>query len=54
MLETIITAVIIVGAAAWFVRWLKGAASGDGSCACGKCAKNCPAKSVDCLKAGDR
>lgn len=49
MLETIITVGIILAAAFWFVRWLRGAARGDG-CSCGKCAKNCPTRSADCVK----
>lgn len=52
MLETIITVAIVLGAVVWFLRWLRGASRGDG-CSCGKCAKNCPGVSRDCLRSGE-
>jgi hypothetical protein len=45
MIETIITGVIILAAAVWFVRWLRGTASGEKGCSCGGCAKqDCPSR----------
>ncbi len=37
-METIIVAVIILGAGFWFVRWLRSTAKGEGGCGCG-CSK---------------
>lgn len=53
MVEQILVGVIVLGAAFWFVRWLKGAARGEPGCGCGKCAKNCSTRSRDCLASED-
>lgn len=50
MIESVITVAIILGAAFWFVAWLRGTAKGEKGCGCGKCAKSCPTASQDCLK----
>jgi hypothetical protein len=45
MLETIVVAVIVLAAALWFVRWLRGAAAGNKGCSCGSCGKqHCPSR----------
>ncbi|MCD8351015.1 MAG: FeoB-associated Cys-rich membrane protein [Planctomycetaceae bacterium] len=41
MVETIIVAAIVLVAVIWFVRWFKGATSGERGCGCGGCGKNC-------------
>lgn len=54
MLETIITAAIILAAAIWFIRWFRGAASGEKGCSCGSCGKeNCLSRTADATGAGD-
>lgn len=50
--ETIITVVIILGAAYWLVRHLRRTAKGEAGCSCGKCAKGCAEQSDDCVKSG--
>lgn len=49
-MESIIVGAIILGAAFWFVRWLRSSAKGEGGCGCGKCAKGCASRSDDCLR----
>lgn len=44
MLETIIVMAIIAAAGIWFVRWLRGTASGEKGCSCGGCGKDCASR----------
>lgn len=41
MIETIVTIAIVLAAAFWFFRWIRGAASGEKGCGCGGCGKKC-------------
>lgn len=44
MVETIITAAIVLGAAFWLYRWFRGTASGEKGCSCGGCGKDCASR----------
>ena len=46
MVEKIIVAAIILAAAFWFYRWLRGTASGEKGCSCGGCGKECASRSA--------
>lgn len=47
MIETIVTAAIVLAAVVWFVRWFKGTASGEKGCSCGGCEKKDCASRTD-------
>ena len=56
MVEKIIVAGIIIAAAFWFYRWLRGAASGEKGCSCGGCSRDCASRGAaeDVAGAGNR